>query len=345
MAEIAGSMRAVIIERLGKARVLIPTRLRIPQPAPGQVLVKVQATSVNPADLLLRRGDLVIRKPLPHILGGDLAGEVAQLGDGVAGWQAGDRVCAAFEQLGCEINGGYAEYCAVPAERLLRLPDELDYQTAVAAGASFAGACLALVMRGKLKESDSIVIRGAATSLGSAAVQIAAARKAKVIAISAGDFAAHLHDIGADIVLEDAGDDLLRQVRLATDENGASFVLHCKDRLNLQGSLDMLRPGGRLVIASAIAKPRVKLDALDLHRRNLSLLGAYGSLAPEDFATALRGFINGQYRALIDEVMPLSQARQAHQKLERQPGFGKIILVPDAILEAERKPANWIPID
>lgn len=345
MAETAGSMRAVIIERLGKARVLIPTRLAIPKPAPGQALVRVQATSVNRADLLLRRGDLVIRKPLPHILGGDLAGEIAQLGEDVRGWQVGDRVCAAFEQLGCEIDGAYAEYCAVPAEQLVRLPKELDCQTAVAAGASFAGAHLALATRGKLNAHDAIVIRGAATGLGSAAVQIAAALNAKVIAISEGDFAADLRAIGADIVLEDAGDDLLRQVRLATDENGASFVLHCKDRLDLQESLDMLCPGGRLVIASAIAKPLVKLDALDLYRRNLSLLGAYGSVNPTEFAAALSGFANGTYRALIDEVMPLSQARQAHQKQERNPGFGKILLVPDAILEAAKKPANWVPID
>ena len=345
MADIAASMRAVIIERLGKARVLIPTRLASPQPTARQALVKVHAASVNQRDVLLRRGDLVIRKPLPHILGGDLAGEIVALGDEVEGWRPGDRVCAAFEGLGCAIDGGYAEYCALPAKELARLPDELDYQTAVAAGASFAQAYLALASLGRLTKSDALVIRGAAGGIGRQAVQIAAARKALVIAISASEFAADLREIGAGIVLEDAGADLLRQVRLATDENGASIVLHCADRLDLDEALDMLRPGGRLVLASALNKPRVRLDARQLYLRQLSLQGAYGSLDRKDFEAALRGFASGRYRALIDEVMPLSKARHAHEKLEKSPGFGTIILVPDAILEAEKKPDNWIPID
>ena len=185
MAQTAGSMRAVIIERLGRARVLIPTRLQRPQLNPGEALVKIHATSVNPSDLLLRSGRLVIRKPLPHILGSDLAGEIVQLADDVDDWEIGDRVCATFEQLGCAIDGGYAEYCAVPADRLISLPDDLDFQSAVAAGASFATAFLALVTQGKLKKADTVVVRGAGGCIGASAVQIAAVRGAKVIAISA----------------------------------------------------------------------------------------------------------------------------------------------------------------
>ena len=345
MAQNSGSMRAVIMERIGKARVLKPTRLPRPQPAPGEVLVKVHATSVNTSDLLLRSGRLVIRQPLPHILGSDLAGEIAQLGDDAAGWQIGDRVCAAFEQLGSEMNGGYAEYCVLPAERLIRLPDDLDFQSAVAAGASFAAAFLALVTQAKLKKADTVVIHGAARSIGASAVQIAAVRGAKVIAICEDAFAADLHDIGADIVLEDAGGDHVRQVKVATDENGASLVLHCSDKLDLQGALDMLCVGGRLVIASALAKPSAKLNAMELYLRNLSLHGSCGSIKPKDFESVLINMAKGKYRALINQVMPLSQARQAHQKMEKQPGFGKILLVPDSILEADKKPENWIPID
>lgn len=345
MAETGGSMRAVIMERIGKARVLIPTRLARPQPEPGEVLVKIHATSVNPSDLLLRSGRLVIRKPLPHILGSDLAGEIVQLGEDVDGWEMGDRVCAAFEQLGREIDGGYAEYCAVPAEQLTPLPDGLNFQSAVAAGASFASAFLALATQGKLKKADTVVIRGGAGSVGVSAVQIAAARGAKVIAICQGQLAAELRGIGADVVLEDAGGDLVRQVKVATDENGASLVLHCNDKLDLEESLDMLCAGGRLVIASALIKPTAKLNAMDLYQRNLNLLGAYGSVKAKDFASVMSGLAKGKYRALIADVMPLSQARRAHQKLEKRLVFGKIVLVPDSILEAEKKPDNWIPID
>ena len=339
------SMRAIIMENIGRPRVLKVTRIRIPSPEPGQVLVKVQATSVNPCDLHLRSGRLIIRKPMPHILGADLAGEIEAIADDVKGWETGARVAAFSEALGREINGGYAEYCAVPADHLIPLPEALDFQSAVAAGASFADAHLALVTNGKLKKADMVVIRGAAGVVGASAVQIARARGAKVIAISEGEFAAKLHEIGANVVLEDAGDDLVRQVKVATDERGTSLVLHCSDELNLEESLDMLGHGGRLVITGALRKPQARLDAMDLYLKNLSILGSYGSIKPKDCETLLKNLAKGTYKPLIDQVMPLSRARKAHRKIEKDPGFGKIVLVPDSILEAAEKPANWIPID
>ena len=339
------SMRAIIMENIGKPRVLKLTRIRRPTPARSQALVKVHATSVNPCDLHLRSGRLIIRKPMPHILGADLAGEIEALADDVKGWEIGARVFACPEGLGREINGGYAEYCAVPADQLIPLPDELDYQSAVAAGASFADAHLALATVGKLKKADRVVVRGAAGCVGAAALQIASARGAKVIAISRGEFAAGLHEIGADVVLEDVGDDLARQVKVATDERGASLVLHCRDELDLAESLAMLGRGGRLVIAGVLRKPQARLDAMNLYLRNLSILGSYGAIEPEDGESLLRNLAKGAYKPLVDQVMPLSQARKAHRKMEKEPGFGKIVLAPDAILEAARKPDNWIPID
>ncbi|MCY4061796.1 MAG: zinc-binding alcohol dehydrogenase family protein [Chloroflexi bacterium] len=339
------SMRAIIMENIGKPRVLKVTRIRKPTPAPGQALVKVHATSVNPCDLHLRSGRLIIRKPMPHILGADLAGEIEELADDVQGWQIGDRVFACAEGLGREINGSYAEYCAVPADELIPLPDELDYQSAVAAGASFADAHLALVSIGKLKKADRIVVRGAAGGVGASAIQIARARGAKVIAICRGQFAADLHEIGADVVLEDIGDDLVRQVKVATDERGASLVLHCRDELNLAESLAMLGQGGRLVIAGVLRKPQARLDAMDLYLRNLSIVGSYGAIKRKDVESLLKNLAKGAYKPLVDQVMPLSQARKAHRRMEKEPGFGKIVLAPDSILEAAQKPANWIPID
>lgn len=344
MSESGASMRAVIMERIGKPRVLKATRLARPQPGSGEALVKVHATSVNPVDLMLRSGRFIVRKPMPHILGADLAGEIAQLGDDAGDWQPGDRVCACFEGLGSAIDGGYAEYCVLPADQLIALPEALDYQSAAAAGAAFAAAFQALVINAKLKKADRVVIRGAAGSVGAAAVQITAARGAQVIAISESQFVGELRDIGADIVLEDAGSDLARQVKVATRENGASLVLHCSERLDLDESLDMLGAGGRLVIAGALAKPQAKLNVMDLYLRNLSVLGAYGSIRPKDYESLLSSLARGKYKALIQAVMPLSQARKAHQQLEKSAGFGKIALVPDAVLEAAKQSENRIPI-
>ena len=345
MSESGASMRAVIMERMGKPRVLKATRLARPQPGRGEVLVKVYATSVNPVDLLLRGGRLILRKPMPHILGADLAGEIVQVGEDTGEWELGDRVCACFEQLGREIDGGYAEYCVLPADQLIALPDDLDYQSAAAAGASFADAFQALVPNGKLKKADTVVIRGAAGSVGASAVQIAAARGARVIAISASQFVGELHGIGADIVLEDAGGDLVRQVKVATRENGASLVMHCSEKLDLDQSLDMLGTGGRLVIAGALKRPQAKLNAMDLYLRNLSILGAYGSIRPKDFESVLSSLAKGKYQALAREVLPLSQARKAHQLAENSAGFGKIVLVPDSVLDAAKESENRIPIE
>ena len=345
MTESGVSMRAVIMERIGKPRVLKAARMARPQPGSGEALVKVHATSVNPVDLLLRSGRFVVRKPMPHILGADLAGEIVQVGEDVNDWEPGDRVCACFEQLGSAINGGYAEYCALPADQLIALPDDLDYQSAVAAGAALADAFQALVTHGKLKKADTVVIRGAAGSVGAAAVQITAARGARVIAICESQFVGELHGIGADIVLEDAGGDLVRQVKVATRENGASLVLHCSEQLDLAQSLDMLCGGGRLVIAGAMKKPQAKLNAMDLYLRSLSMHGSFGSVRPKDFASLLGSLAKGKYQALVQAVLPLSQARKAHQQLEKSAGFGKIVLVPDSVLEAAKQSENRILIE
>lgn len=339
------SMRAIIMENIGRPRVLKVSRIRVPTPAPGHVLVKIHATSVNPKDLALRSGRLIIRKPMPHILGADLAGEIEAVADNVTGWQVGARVLACSEALGGEINGGYAEFCAVPADQLIALPDELDFQAAVAAGASFADAHFALVSNGKLKKTDMLVIRGAAGALGASAVQIGRARGARVIAISEGKYAARLQEIGADIVLEDVGADLVRQVKVATDERGASLALHCSDQLNLEESLAMLGNGGRLVIAGLLRKPQARLNAMDLYLKNLSIVGSNGSIKPRELETMLKKLADETYKPLVDQVMPLSRAQKAHRKIEKEPGFGKIVLVPDSILEAEEKPPNWIPIE
>lgn len=339
------SMRATIIENIGKPRILKSQRLARPQPSSDEALVKIHAASVNARDLLYRSGKLILRKPMPHILGADLAGDIVEIGEAVGEWSIGDRVAATFERLGLSRDGGYAEYCAVPAAELVNLPDDLTYQDAVAAGASFANAWLALALTGKLKKADRVVVHDAASDIGRAAVQIASARGAQVIAISAGQFAAKLREIGADIVLEDAGNDLVRQVQVATEEQGATFVLHSLDATKLSHSIEMLDFRGRLVIAGALPSKDIRVNVSEVYQKSLSVLGAYDSIKAKDFASILQAVDKGRYRPLIDEIIPLSRARQAHTKMERDPPFGKIILVPDSVLEAAKKPASWVPIE
>ena len=345
MPDIPATMRAIIMAKLGRPRVLKEARCPIPQIAADEALVRVHAASVNADDLAYRGGALILRKPMPHILGGDVAGEIVALGADCGHWTVGERVAACFRGLGSEINGGYAEYCALPCDQLVKLPRGLDFDAAAAAGASFADAFAALINRCQVNDSDRVVIFSAESDRGIAAAQIARARGAQVIAISPSDYAAPLQAIGADVALDAAGNDLIRQVQVATDERGATIALHpiaCDD---LAMSLDMLSPHGRLVFMAAAQKPEIRLDIAHLVHKSLSLIGSRESIAPEDYAAILRGMATGMYQPVIDETMPLRLARAAHQKLEKKPGFGKITLAPDAILDAAKKPANWIPID
>ena len=345
MTELGKSMMAVRIERIGKPRALKYQRCPLPIPAADEALVKIQAASVNPSDLLFRDGRFIIRKPLPHILGHDLAGEIAQVGQAVRGWQPGDRVAACCESLGRDRDGSYAEYCALPAEQLVKLPDSLGLQVAVAAGASFANAWAALVDIGKIQSSDRVAIQGAASPLGIAAVQIASAEGARVIAISGSEKAAQLRAIGADIVLDEAGSDLVRQVKVATGELGATLVLHSADTAALAQSIDMLAPKGRLVLAAPAGRRDSRVNLIDVYLKNLSILGCYGLPSAKQFEAILLDCAEGKYQPVIDEALPLSKARAAQEKMEKKPGFGKIVLVPDSVLEAAKKPTSWIPIE
>lgn len=345
MTELGESMMAARIARIGKPRALKYERCPMPIPAADEALVRIHATSANPGDLLFRDGRFIIRKPMPHILGNDLAGEIAAVGEDVSGWQPGDRVAACFEGLGAERDGSYAEYCAVPANQLVKMPDSLEFQVAVAAGASFANAWTALVGNGKIKRSDRVVIKGAASPLGIAAVQIASAKGSQVIAISSSESAAQLREVGAQIVLDEAGSDLVRQVKVATDELGATLVLHSANTDALAQSIDMLDYKGRLVLAAPARVRDSRINLMDVYLKNASILGSCDSLRSKDFEAILLDCAKGKYQPAIDEALPLSKARKAHEKMEKNPGFGKIILAPDSILEAAKKPASWIPID
>lgn len=180
-------MRAVVMHERGDASVLVVETVPTPVPAAGEVLVRVRAATVNHTDLFHRSGRFFIQKPLPHILGMDVAGEIAVLGDDVEGWAVGDRVVATFEALGRERDGAYAEYTTVPAAQLHGIPDGLDFTSAASIGLAFTTAWTALFTTGELGEGraagERVAIHAAASGVGSAAVQIAAWARATVVAI------------------------------------------------------------------------------------------------------------------------------------------------------------------
>jgi len=328
------SMMAVVLHEKGGARVLRYQSVPRPRPAPAEVLLRVHATSVNHTDIFHRGGRFIIQKDLPHILGMDVAGELAELGTGVHGWRVGDRVLATFEALGRERDGGYAEYTTVPAAQLHRIPDGLDYVAAASIGLAFTTAWIALFYVGRLGEGERVAIHAASSGVGISALQIARWRGAKVIAISEGGKALRLRSLGADHVVDRRTADIVGQVMEATGGQGASLVLELVGRGTLKNSLEMLSPDGRIVCAGTLSGDLGEVNVMDLMLKRASIHGSLGAIRAEDFEAILRLFAEGTFRPIIDSVLPLREAPTAHERIEARQTVGKVVLVPEAFHEA-----------
>ncbi len=326
------TMQAIIMEQRGGPAVL---ELRsVPRPAaqPGEVLVRVHAATVNHTDLFHRSGQFFIQKALPHILGMDVAGEISALGAEVSGWQVGDRVVATFEALGRERDGAYAEYTTLPAAQLHRMPAGLSYVAAASVGLAFTTAWTMLMTNGQLGANERVVIHAASSGVGTAALQIALWRGAQVIAISEPSKAARLQALGATLVIDRRAPDLAAAVHAATAGQGATLVVELVGRTTLQASVGMLARDGRIVCGGTLSGDLAEINIMDLIMKNATVRGSFAVIAPADFDQILSLFAAGTFEPVIDQVMPLSAARAAHERIEAQAAFGKLVLVPDALL-------------
>lgn len=324
-------MNAVVMHQRGGAEVLRYEQVPIPEPGDEDVLLKVMAATVNHTDIFHRSGQFFIQKPLPHILGMDVAGQIAAVGSRVTDFQVGDRVVASFEALGRERDGAYAEYTTVPVDQLHRIPDTLDYQAAASIGLAFTTAWVALLDNGKLGDNERLVVHAASSGVGSSAIQIARWKGARIIAVSDPSKADRLKDLGADEVLDRRDTDLVGKIMASTQGRGATMVLDLVGKSTLQASIGMLARHGRILCVGTLSGDCAEIDVMDLIMKSGTIQGSFDIIHPEDFDTILRLFAEGTFRPVIDSVMPLSKAREAHERIEDSKGFGKIVLVPDAI--------------
>jgi NADPH:quinone reductase-like Zn-dependent oxidoreductase len=321
-------MLAVVMHQRGGPDVLRYESFPQPEPAPGEVLVRVRAASVNHTDLFHRSGHFIIQKPLPHILGMDVAGDVAAVGDGVSGWAAGDRCTATFEALGRERNGAYAEYTTVPALQLHHIPAGLDYIGAVSAGLAFTTAWVALFDAGQMRDEERVVLHAASSGVGTAALQIARWRGAEVVAITDPAKATRLLTLGAHHILDRRVGDLARRVRDAFSGAGATLVLDLVGRATLQSSVGMIGRGGRVVCVGTLSGDLAEINVMDLIMKRGTIRGSFGVIRRDDYDTILSLFAEGVFRPVIDSVLPLSAAREAHERVQAKQAFGKVVLEP-----------------
>ena len=342
-------MKAVVFERFGGPEVLEYRDVPDPKVRPDEALIEVKACGVNHLDLWVRSGLRGLEVELPHILGNDVVGVVAEVGIAVDHLEPGNRVlvlptlscgtcaqcmagddnlCRQYDVIGRQRNGGYAEKVAVPAVNCLPFPDNLKWQEAAALPLVFTTAWHMLVGRAKLRPGEDCLVIGAGSGVGSAAIQIARLHGARVIATAGSDDKLiQARDFGAQDTINHARQDIATEVRRLTNKKGVEVVIEHVGGEVFEKALSALARNGRLVTCGATAGNQVTLDINLLFGRHLSLLGSWMGRRSE-LVEVLHFIRDGRLRPVVDWVAPLREARRAHERIEARQNFGKVVLVP-----------------
>ena len=320
-------MKAVVIRTFGDPDGMEVVDVPVPVPAPGQVQIATEAIGVGGVDAVIRRGTLAAYGfRAGHLLGSEVAGRVAAVGEGVDASWVGQRVWA-FTGL----SGGYAEQAVAAVEDVLALPDDLTGADAVTLGGSGVVAHFALE-RARLTPGETVLVRGAAGSIGITAVQLAARRGASAVAVatSSVDRGARLRDLGATHVLDRTGEG-------GPDAPvGFDVVIDIVGGPRLPLLLDKLNPNGRFVAVGLVGGPPPAdfgMRLMDAFRKSLSFATFSSDTVPgpdrqsvrsSQFADAARGDL----RTVVHEVLPLDQAALAHRRMDAGEVFGRVVLAP-----------------
>jgi NADPH:quinone reductase-like Zn-dependent oxidoreductase len=341
-------MKAALFHTHGGPEVVRIEEVPVPEPGPGEVRVRVRAAAMNHLDLWIRRG-IGIDTTMPHIGGSDIAGEVDAMGDGVERLGIGDRIvvnpalscghcgacvsgehsmCREFRILGEHTDGGFAEYVVVPFENVYRLPDALSFEAAAVLPVSYQTAWRALLSRARLRPGEDVLVIGASGGTAIAAIQVAKFAGARVFAVTSGaERAEQVRRIGADVVYDRRETQFSRALRQDTDGRGVDVVVENVGAPMWEGSIHSLARGGRLVTYGATAGFDVRLDLRLIFWKQLEVVGSTMASRAE-FEAMLRAAFRGAFPPVIDSVLSLAAARDAHRRLEAGDQFGKILLVP-----------------
>jgi NADPH:quinone reductase-like Zn-dependent oxidoreductase len=342
------TMRAAIFHEHGGPEVVRIERIARPRPGPGEVLVQVRASAMNHLDLWVRRG-IPIETTMPHIGGCDIAGVIAEVGDGVDASRVGERVvinpslycgrcrdclrgeesqCATFRIFGEHTDGGFTEFVAMEASHVYAIPDEMPFEEAAAIPISYMTAWRALVGRARLQPGEDVLVIGASGGTALAAVQIGRLLGARVFAVTKGaEKVERIRELGADVVFDRAATDWAAALYKETGKRGVDVVVENVGTPTWTGSVRSLARGGRLVTYGATAGPRVELDLRVVFWKQLQVIGTTMASRAE-FEDLLRVIFAGRLRPVVDTVLPLDDARAAHERLEAGGQIGKIVLVP-----------------
>ena len=333
-------MKAIVIRQFGDPSVLNLEDVSQPALEAGEIAIKVRAVTVNQTlDVALRAGKYARRPPLPHVPGSDGAGEVAAVASDVKSLKVGDRVVChpivgrqpsgALKLLGVDTWGTYADFVKVPASTVQIVPDTLDFITAAVVGRHGPLAFTQLRDRAQVKPGEWVLVMGATGGLGSTLVQAAKYLGARVIAAAGSDErVAAAVQLGADEGINYRSQDLTVEARRITNGAGVNVVLdNIGDPVTFPKALASLAFQGRLVTAGGHGGGNVPLDVKYLYLNVITIFGNPID-TPDNFKLALKLAAEGKLKVLIDKVLPLKDARRAHEIVEQRSGIGKVVLTP-----------------
>jgi NADPH:quinone reductase-like Zn-dependent oxidoreductase len=342
-------VKAVRFHEFGGLDVLRLEEVEDPKPGPGEVTLRVDASALNHLDVDIREGVSRFPVALPYILGIEVAGTIVEIGPGVEGWRAGDRVlaylmktcgrcryCRSGRESLCltpgfisfSTGGGYSELLSCPAEHLMRVPDEIPSAEAAALQVAFATSWHMLFTRGRLQPGETVLVNSVGSGIGSAAVQLARMAGAFVIGNASSDEKLErAKALGMDVGINHATEDVVARVMEVTDGMGVDLVYEHVGGELFQKGLDSLCKDGRLVICGGHSGEVVPFDIIPFFRAQKQIIGSF-VYNRDEVETCLRLAARGQITPLVHATFPLEEAREAMATMERREHFGKIVLTP-----------------
>lgn len=340
----------MIMMATGGPEVLERRTIELPEPGPRQVRVRVRAVAVNHIDIWGRRGLPHFKYDFPHRLGADIAGEVDALGEGAVGARVGDSVvvnpglscgvcerclhgedvlCRQYRILGENTQGGYSRHVVVPDTNVLPKPAGLSFEEAAAIPLCFLTAWQMVVKKGGVRPGQTVLVQAAGSGVSSAAIQIAKMHGARVLATTGTEEkAARARALGADEVIVYSSQDFVAETKRLTDKRGADVIVEHVGGEVFARSILAAAWGGRIVTCGATTGHTPQIDLRHVFFRQVEILGStMGSKG--DLFGILRHVEAGRLRPVVDRVMPLWSAADAHRLLEERKVFGKVVLAVD----------------
>ena len=324
------TMRAIDIEAPGGPEVLQPAERPVPKPGRGEVLIHVAAAGVNRPDVLQRRGMYPPPAGAPNIPGLEVAGRIVALGEGVSGLHEGDPVCALLA------GGGYAEYAVAPAGQCLLVPDALSMVEAAAMPETLFTVWHNLFQRAYARQGETALVHGGTSGIGTMAIALGKLFGVRTIVTCGSDEkCARAEELGAAQAINYAKADFVEEVKRATDGNGVDIVLDMVGGDYVPRNLDCLAEDGRHVSIAVQRGITAEINVARVMMRRLTLTGSTLRARSVEFKTLLADEIGqvawplaaeGKLKPVIDTVLPLEEAAEAHRRMEAGEHVGKIVL-------------------